>query len=222
MQSSEALLFNEWITLTALHEEALAALGAELLRQYAAGTADYDPGTLELCREVGTQMARAREHRDELQAELAGDGPTPGGKAGNAVKKGLVSWYVQRNLESYRATIQDLKIQLGQRAVHASDTGPLLEGAQHLQRCRAAERLAREAERKWQQIVARNGQSSGGAPLMVQLLVQAYHLAGKLRVRPLLLKLLRLDLETEKVRLKRAFLQRERVELEPQCSRATP
>jgi hypothetical protein len=205
MPTSPTLLFNEWITLVALHEELLASLGNDLFREYARGKSAFDLATTEICREIATRLARCQEHQDEVLRDF---GPSTG-----LLGRGLAGWFAGRNLASFRASVLELQTQLGRRALGVYDTQPLLEGERHRDRCVAALRLGRTAERKWQEILCSRGRGPA-TPAAVQLLVQIYNLAGKLQLRPWLYRLLKLDMEREKVRLKRAFAQREKIDFQ--------
>ncbi|MEW6279322.1 MAG: hypothetical protein AB1758_11905 [Candidatus Eremiobacterota bacterium] len=222
LPKNKVLLFNEWITLVSLHEEALLKIGHEVFRAFTEGRGEtYDQASLELCRQIGDLQTRSREHRAELQEEMAETTPTEGHqrlhkRAGAAVRSGLVGWYINRNLEGYKSQVVDLKIQLGRRALSAIEDRPMIEGDRHKALCRYASRIGRDADRKWTEIQARSqsGDKSTMAPALLRVMTSFFHLAGKLGMRPLYYKMLGYDEEGEKVRLKKEYTERESIDLD--------
>lgn len=219
MEKSTTLLFNEWITIVALQEEALLNLGHEVFRKFTEGQGDeYDPSSLELCRQIGELQARARDHRAELREEVGDTAAAPDArltqKARSAVKSGLASWYINRNLEGYKSQVVENKITLGRRAVSAVEAGrPLLPDERHKGLCRYAARVGRDADRKWLeiQVAYKSGKGRGGSPFFLTILMQVFRLAGKTGLRPWLYKLLKYDEEAEKVKLRKAYSERDSI-----------
>lgn len=211
MAKSTTLLFNEWITIVALQEEALLNIGHELFRKFTDGQGDdYDQASLELCREIGELQARARDQRAEIREE-AGD------TSGSRVKEGLVGWYINRTLSGYKQQVIDNKIALGRKAVVACESGrPMQPDDRHKGLCKYAARIGRDADRKWLeiQVAHKSGKKSAGNPLFLSILLSTFQLAGKMGVRPLLYKLLRYDAEGEKVKLRKAYSERDSVILD--------